>query len=79
MVKTLIKSSIYINDLKNNEINFKKLNGKDLSYNNYNDMFASLDILFSNFNLPTTVIVKHANPCGFHQVNLLCNHLSMHN
>ncbi len=58
------RSSIYINDLKNNEINFKKLNGKDLSYNNYNDMFASLDILFSNFNLPTTVIVKHANPCG---------------
>ena len=44
MVKS--SSSIYINDLKNNEINFKKLNGKDLSYNNYNDMFASLDILF---------------------------------
>ena len=44
------KSSIYINSLKNDDINLKQINGKDLSYNNYNDIFAGLDILFSNSN-----------------------------
>ena len=58
------KSSIYINSLKSNDINLKQLSGKDLSYNNYNDIFASLDILFSNLKRPSTVIIKHANPCG---------------
>ena len=58
------KSSIYINSLKNNDINLQQLSGKDLSYNNYNDIFAGLDILFSNLNSPSTVIIKHANPCG---------------
>ena len=58
------KSSIYVTSLKNDDINLSKLNGKDLSYNNYNDIFAGLDILFSNLNTPSTVIIKHANPCG---------------
>ncbi len=58
------KSSIYINSLKNNDINLQQLSGKDLSYNNYNDIFAGLDILFSNLRTPSTVIIKHANPCG---------------
>ncbi len=57
-------SSIYVNSLKNDNLNLKQLSGKDLSYNNYNDIFAGLDILFSNFGKPTTVIIKHANPCG---------------
>ena len=58
------KSSIYINSLKNDDINLQQISGKDLSYNNYNDIFAGLDILFSNLNSPSTVIIKHANPCG---------------
>ena len=58
------KSSIYINSLKNNNINLNQLSGKDLSYNNYNDIFAGLDILISNLKSPSTVIIKHANPCG---------------
>ncbi len=58
------ESSIYINSLKGNDINLQQLSGKDLSYNNYNDIFASLEILFSNLRAPSTVIVKHANPCG---------------
>ncbi len=58
------QSSIYINDLKNDENDLEQLSGKDLSYNNYNDIFASLDILFSENKLPSTVIIKHANPCG---------------
>ena len=58
------KSSIYINSLKNDDINLKQLSGKDLSFNNYNDIFAGLDLLFSNLRLPSTVIIKHANTCG---------------
>ena len=57
-------SSIYISDLYDDNLNLKNLNGKELSYNNYNDIFSALNILFSNNKLPTTVIIKHANPCG---------------
>ncbi len=58
------KSSIYLSDLKHDESNLEQLSGKDLSYNNYNDIFAGLDILFSERKMPSTVIIKHANPCG---------------
>jgi phosphoribosylaminoimidazolecarboxamide formyltransferase/IMP cyclohydrolase len=58
------KSSIYINDYNDKELALNQLGGKDLSYNNYNDMFASLEILSSLKNNSATVVVKHANPCG---------------
>ena len=57
------KSSIYINDLFNEELGLKKIRGKALSYNNYNDIFTGLEIL-SSFKKTGTVIIKHANPCG---------------
>ena len=56
------KSSIYLSSLYEHKINFNKLNGKDLSYNNYNDIFAGLELLFSQSKLSSTVIIKHANP-----------------
>ena len=58
------KSSIYISDFNDKVTGLNKLGGKDLSYNNYNDIFSSLEILFSIKNKPSTVIIKHANPCG---------------
>ena len=58
------KSSIYINNYNDKELGLNQLGGKDLSYNNYNDMFASLEILSSLKNSSATVVVKHANPCG---------------
>ena len=58
------KSSIYVSSLNNDDINLLQLNGKALSYNNYNDIFAGLDILFSDLRKPSTVIIKHTNPCG---------------
>ena len=58
------KSSIYTSDLKNDQNNLEQLSGKDLSYNNYNDIFSGLEILFSEKKLHSTVIIKHANPCG---------------
>ena len=54
----------FIGDLKDQDLGFIQLGGKELSYNNYNDMFASLEILSDIKKKPTTVIIKHANPCG---------------
>ncbi len=55
------KSSIYkTSDFQN----LNQLNGKKLSYNNYNDIYCSLDILSSFKKNEGIVIIKHANPCG---------------
>tara|TARA_B100000989_G_scaffold177193_1_gene133035 strand:- start:326 stop:1876 length:1551 start_codon:yes stop_codon:yes gene_type:complete len=58
------QSSIYVNDYEDKQLGFNKIHGKELSYNNYNDMFASLEILNSLKKNSGTVIIKHANPCG---------------
>ncbi len=58
------KASIYNTNEQDESLGLIKLNGKQLSYNNYNDIFAGLDILYSAKKIPTTVIIKHANPCG---------------
>ena len=55
------KSAIYS---KNLNMNVKQIHGKQLSYNNYNDIFAALTISKSLPNNNGTVIIKHANPCG---------------
>ena len=42
-----------------------QVQGKELSYNNYNDADAALELVSEFRNgPPTVVIVKHANPCG---------------
>ncbi|MBE7030355.1 MAG: bifunctional phosphoribosylaminoimidazolecarboxamide formyltransferase/IMP cyclohydrolase [Ruminococcaceae bacterium] len=41
----------------------KQLHGKELSYNNINDTNGALELL-KEFDVPTVVAVKHANPCG---------------
>ena len=42
---------------------FKKLHGKDLSYNNILDINAAA-LLSAEFERTTAVIIKHNNPCG---------------
>ena len=49
---------------KTKSLNIKQINGKQLSYNNYNDIFSALTISKSLPKNLGTVIVKHANPCG---------------
>ena len=49
---------------KTQNLNIKQINGKQLSYNNYNDIFSALAISKSLPKNSGTVIVKHANPCG---------------
>ncbi|HOM02950.1 MAG TPA: bifunctional phosphoribosylaminoimidazolecarboxamide formyltransferase/IMP cyclohydrolase [Acetivibrio sp.] len=41
----------------------KQLHGKELSYNNINDANGAIEII-KEFDEPTVVAVKHANPCG---------------
>lgn len=49
--------------VKNSLINAEQLNGKQLSYNNINDTNGAVELL-KEFDRPTIVAVKHANPCG---------------
>ncbi len=49
---------------KTNNLEIIQLSGKKLSYNNYNDIFASLSISQTLPKNTGTVVVKHANPCG---------------
>ncbi len=58
------ESAIYINDYEDKKLGFSQIHGKELSYNNLNDMFSSLSILESIKGKGVTVIIKHANPCG---------------
>tara|TARA_Y100000389_G_scaffold168769_1_gene174620 strand:+ start:1801 stop:3336 length:1536 start_codon:yes stop_codon:yes gene_type:complete len=49
---------------QNKSLNIKQLHGKQLSYNNYNDIFAAITISKSLPKNTGLVIIKHANPCG---------------
>lgn len=42
---------------------FTQLHGKEISYNNLNDVDSALYLL-NEFEGPTFVIIKHTNPCG---------------
>ncbi len=57
---------------RKSEMDIKQIHGKQLSYNNYNDIFAALTISKSLPKNIGTVIVKHGNPCG---VSIKRNHL----
>ena len=53
--------AIYSN---NQNFKIKQLSGKNLSYNNYNDIFACLNLTKTLPRNRGVVIVKHANPSG---------------
>ena len=55
------ESAIYS---QNQSLKINKIHGKQLSYNNYNDIFTAIKISRSLPKNLGTVIVKHANPCG---------------
>ena len=51
-----------INDKKNSILNYQ-INGKQISYNNLIDLDSGLKCL-KEFLEPTSIIIKHTNPCG---------------
>ncbi len=57
------KASYYEEITASEPIEFTQLHGKELSYNNINDMTGALRVL-QEFTAPTAVAVKHANPSG---------------
>jgi len=62
--------ALYSQNIKNQ---LEQIHGKELSYNNYSDIFAALNISKSLPKNTGTVIVKHGNPCG---VSALKNNLN---
>ena len=65
------KAAIYY---ENDNQDIVQLSGKDLSYNNYNDIYSALGITrFLPIN-KGVAIIKHANPCGvsINQNNVKC-------
>ena len=57
---------------KNKNTQLNQIQGKQLGYNNYNDILSALTISKSLPKNTGTVIVKHANPCG---VSILNNNI----
>ena len=55
------KSAIYI---QGDNLGINQIHGKQLSYNNYNDIYSALTISKSLPKNRGTTIIKHANPCG---------------
>jgi len=45
-------------------LGLEKIHGKNLSYNNYNDIFSALSIINSFKKNKGAAIIKHGNPCG---------------
>ena len=56
--ENLIRKLVFIRQLKI-KLFFEKLNGKELSYNNLNDLRLGLKLV-AEFSSPTCVIIKHA-------------------
>ncbi len=46
------------------ETGLEQLHGKELSFNNYNDIYSALNILGSFRKNIGVAIIKHSNPCG---------------
>ena len=55
------QGSLYGTD---DNLGLQKIHGKDLSYNNYNDIYSALSIINSFKKNEGAAIIKHANPCG---------------
>ncbi len=51
---------------KNPILNYEQLNGKELSFNNINDLHGCLEVMreFKDDNKVVSVAIKHTNPCG---------------
>ena len=57
------KAALYLSGTRIGAATARQVQGKELSYNNLNDTDAAFECV-AEFDAPTVVIVKHANPCG---------------
>tara|TARA_B100001057_G_scaffold497192_2_gene600685 strand:- start:412 stop:1947 length:1536 start_codon:yes stop_codon:yes gene_type:complete len=49
---------------QNEDLKINQIHGKQLSYNNYNDIYSALTLSKTFPKNIGTIIIKHANPCG---------------
>ena len=56
------QKSYLINHLRSSIFNYQ-VSGKKISYNNILDLDSGIRCI-SEFNEPTSIIMKHTNPCG---------------
>ena len=56
-------AALYVNGDRPGVATAQQIQGKELSYNNLSDTDAAFECV-AEFDAPTIVIVKHANPCG---------------
>lgn len=54
------------------ETQFDKLQGKELSYNNIQDVASAIELLAEFDEMPTFAILKHTNPCGLSSRETIC-------
>jgi phosphoribosylaminoimidazolecarboxamide formyltransferase/IMP cyclohydrolase len=57
------RAAFYVSGSRPGVATARQVQGKELSYNNLNDTDAAFECV-AEFDAPTVVIVKHANPCG---------------
>jgi phosphoribosylaminoimidazolecarboxamide formyltransferase/IMP cyclohydrolase len=57
------QAAFYVTGTRPGIATARQMQGKELSYNNLNDTDAAFECV-AEFDAPTVVIVKHANPCG---------------
>ena len=65
------ESSIYVSDYNDKELGFSQLQGKELSYNNYNDMFAALDVLESLKKNMAQLLSNMLTPVAYPKIQIL--------
>lgn len=51
---------------------FDKIQGKELSYNNLQDIQAAVELLKDFHDRPTFAVLKHTNPCGLASAETIC-------
>ena len=61
--KIYLDSSIGEEDISGTLAGASLLNGKEMSYNNYMDAQAAIEMV-AEFDEPAAIVIKHNNPCG---------------
>ena len=50
--------------IKNTLLDYKKLHGKEISFNNVNDLYCAVAIIREFKDVPVCAAIKHSTPCG---------------
>jgi phosphoribosylaminoimidazolecarboxamide formyltransferase/IMP cyclohydrolase len=66
------QAGFYVTGTRSGVATARQVQGKELSYNNLNDTDAAFECV-AEFDSPTVVIVKHANPCGIATADTLAD------